>query len=495
LLAGELLLNSKSMAKVLLASSECAPYAKVGGLGDVIPALAGALMNLGQDVRIVMPKYGNMADGQWQAFDKPMIVNMGCGVEFAKLLLGNCNNVPIYFIEFNKYFGRGAVYGEFGGSYGDNWQRFAFFCRAAVDMCQFIGWSPDIIHCNDWPTGLIPALLSLRDRPAILGNCKSVFTIHNMAHHGYAPRELLRYSGLYDHYWHPFAMEACGSINVMKGALQFANKITTVSENYANEIKTPLHGHGLDDVLRYRAGDLVGICNGLDKKIWNPATDKFLPKNFSAKSMAGKAVCKKELRARANLEGDAAMPVFGVISRFFEQKGLDILCDILPDIMKSMAVQFTILGSGDGHLEWKFCELAKNFNGKISVKIGYDDSMAHLVESGSDFFVMPSRYEPCGLNQMYSMAYGTLPIAHATGGLIDTIENYDEETGSGTGFLFKDLTHSALYNTIGWACSTYYDRPNHLKKMRLSAMRRDFSWTRSAEKYAEIYAVAIGGGK
>jgi starch synthase len=413
--------------KILFATSECEPYAKVGGLGDVVQSLAVALKNLKNDVRIVLPKYGSIEKiSGCEIVGGPMIVNMGYGVEFSQLLRTERGGVPIYFIEFDRYFARNGIYGEWGGSYHDNWERFAFFCRAAIDMCPFLNWAPDIIHCNDWPTGLIPALLSLHNRPKILENTASIFTIHNMAHHGYAPRELLDFTGLYEHYWHPFAMEACGAVNAMKGALQFANMITTVSKTYAEEIKTAAHGCGLDDVLRYRSKDLVGICNGVDIETWNPATDKFLPKNFSEKSLVGKKICKQKLQQELHLFSENKIPIFGVISRFFHQKGLDILCDILPDVASNMCVQFAILGSGDGHLEWRFSELARKFPGKIAVRLGFDSALSHLIEAGSDFFVMPSRYEPCGLNQMYSMIYGTLPVVRATGGLIDTVENCDE---------------------------------------------------------------------
>jgi starch synthase len=357
-------------------------------------------------------------------------------------------------------------------------------------MCPFLDWSPHVIHCNDWPTGLIPSLLSLHNRPEILKHTKSVFTIHNMAHHGHAPKELLRFSGLYEHYWHPFAMEACGTVNVMKGALQFADKITTVSETYAEEIKTPTHGYGLDDVLRYRAENLIGICNGIDGEIWNPATDKFLPKNFNRRALAGKKICKRVLQNTIGLEERRNVPIFGVISRFFQQKGLDILCDILPQVLKNMVVQFAILGSGDFYLERKFMEMVPIFGGKLAVKIGFDTPMAHLIFGGSDLLVMPSRYEPCGLTQMQAMAYGTLPIVHATGGLRDTVENHNELTGTGTGFVFNDLTKLALHNTIGWACATYYDRHENFEKMQRSAMARDFSWEKSAIAYENVYEEA-----
>ncbi|MDR1890906.1 MAG: glycogen synthase GlgA [Puniceicoccales bacterium] len=480
--------------KILFASSECDPYIKVGGLGDVVPSLAAALKKMGHDVRIVLPKYGSINYvSELETVGGPMIVNMGYGIEFAQLLQTKQGDLPVYFIEFNRYFARNGVYGEFGQGYHDNWERFAFFCRAVIDVCPFLGWAPDLIHTNDWPTGIIPALLSLHTKPNILNNTKSIFTIHNMAHHGYAPRELVQFVGLYDHYWHPFAMEACGSVNVMKGALQFANKITTVSKTYAEEIKTAAHGHGLDDVLRYRTKDLVGICNGVNVDVWNPKIDKFLPENFSARSLDGKKICKQKLQRELGLSDNLNIPIFGVVSRFFHQKGLDILCNILPDVLKNMDVQFAILGSGDQHLEWRLGEIMSHFGGQISVRIGFDERLSHWIEAGSDFFVMPSRYEPCGLNQMYSMIYGTLPIVRATGGLIDTVDNYDESTGAGTGFIFNDLTDSALYNTLGWACATYYDRRENFEKLRQSAMKKDFSWSKSAKEYERIYLATING--
>ncbi|MDR0742385.1 MAG: glycogen synthase GlgA [Puniceicoccales bacterium] len=479
--------------KILFATSECSPYAKVGGLGDVIPSLAAALKQMGHDVRIVLPKYGSINYvSRCKVVEGPMIINMGYGTEFAQLLQTEHGNIPVYFIEFHRYFARHGIYGEFGNGYHDNWERFAFFCRAVIDMCPFLNWAPDIIHTNDWPTGIIPALLSLHTKPNILNGTKSIFTIHNMAHHGYASKDLLRFTGLYDHYWHPFAMEACGAVNVMKGALQFASKITTVSKTYAEEIKTAEYGYGLNDVLKYRARDLVGICNGVDTDVWNPAIDKFLPENFSARSLGGKKICKQHLQRELGLSNDLNIPIFGVVSRFFHQKGLDILCDILPDVLRNMNVQFAVLGSGEQHLEWRLQDITSRFGGQISAWVGFDERLSHLIEAGSDFFVMPSRYEPCGLNQMYSMIYGSLPIVHATGGLIDTVDNYDELTGTGTGFMFNDLTDSALYNTIGWACATYYDRPKDFGKLRQSAMKKDFSWTKSAKEYEKIYLATTG---
>lgn len=477
---------------ILIAASECEPFIKVGGLGDVVLSLAKALHSLGHDVRIVLPKYSTINFvSKCQTINGPLFVNMGYGLEFAQVLETKYCNIPIYFIEFNKYFYRDGIYGENGASYHDNWQRFAFFNRAVIDLCEHIHFSPDVIHANDWPTGLLPALMTINNIPSTVQKSSTVFTIHNMAHHGYAPKELLNFVGLPDHYFHPFAMEACGGINVLKGAIQFADKITTVSPTYAEEIKSSEQGYGLDDVLRYRAADLCGILNGIDLTTWDPETDKMIAKNFSKKAISGKAICKQSLQQELGLKIDNNIPVFGVISRFFEQKGLDVLCNILPDILRDMSVEFAILGSGDPALEQHFQWIAQSFPGQMSVYIGYNAVLSHRIEAGSDFFVMPSRYEPCGLNQIYSMRYGTLPIAHAVGGLADTIINYDENSKSGTGFLFHDLTSSALYNTIGWACSTFYNKKHDISLMQQQAMNKDFSWSKSAIEYENIYKAAI----
>ena len=473
--------------KILFVSSEVEPFSKVGGLGDVVSALSREMAKLGHEVKVLSPLYGSVKLGDDViVYDQPMIVNMGHGIEFCQLIEKKTDGVSFYFIKFDKYFSKIGVYGENGNGYDDNWKRFVFLSRSAIDFCEYLQWTPDVIHSHDWPTALVNVYAKTTSNKH-LGNVKTVYTIHNMAHHGASPREILKFADLPEHLFHPFALESLGFVNLMKGGLLFADKITTVSSSYANEIKTPEFGCGLDDILRYRAADLVGICNGIDVKMWDPATDQFIAKNFSIKSMAGKSVCKSKLQSELGLNIAANVPLYAVISRFYEQKGLDILCDILPQIMATMAVQFVILGAGEGDLEYKFSEMQKWFPGRVSTTIGYNNALSHKIEAGADFFVMPSRYEPCGLNQMYSSRYGTVPIVRATGGLKDTVENYNEAAATGTGFVFNDLTHSALYNTMGWSCATYYDRYEHIKKLQFSGMKKDFSWKKSAEKYSKIY--------
>jgi starch synthase len=308
-----------------------------------------------------------------------------------------------------------------------------------------------------------------------------------LEHQGYADRRVLDFARLPASEFRADSVESTGAVNMMKAGLYHATKLTTVSPTYADEIKTPAGGWGLDPVLRFRAGDLVGILNGIDTGAWNPATDKFIPAHYTAENLTGKAACKAALQAKLGLAIDPHIAVFGVVARFANQKGLDLLAEALPHIADRMHVQFAILGAGDPGLEHTFRWAGKQYPGKVGVYIGYDNELSHLIQAGSDFFVMPSRAEPCGLTQMYAMRYGTVPLARATGGLIDTIEQYVEGTPKGTGFLFNDATAPALYNTVGWACATFYDRPQEFARLRLNGMAQDFSWKTNASSYVQIY--------
>ncbi|MDR1255744.1 MAG: glycogen synthase GlgA [Puniceicoccales bacterium] len=476
--------------KILLASAEAAPFAKVGGLADVVSLLGRSLGVLGHEVRIILPLYAPIDRSNLTPYGQPMIVNMGYGVEFCRLWRGKNFGIEVFFIEFEKYFGRCGIYGESGEGYRDNWERFSFFSRAAIDSCDFTNWIPDVVHAHDWHSGLLPVMLR-EQRLYRLNGAASVFTIHNMAHHGYAPPELLSFIGLPQKLFHPFAMEAFGAINIMKGAILYADKITTVSRTYADEIKTRAHGCGLDGLLTYRAADLIGICNAVDGDIWSPKNDPMIGANFSHKNLAGKKKCKAALQEKMGLSTDGDILLIGVISRLVEQKGLDVVCDILPNLLNDLRIQFVLLGAGDPILEGRFMAHASNYAGRIAVKIGYDDTLAHMIEAGADCFLMPSRYEPCGLNQMYSMLYGTLPIVRGTGGLCDSVENYDEHTSSGSGFVFHQLDREALYNTIRWACSTYYERRQDFMAMQKYAMQKDFSMDKMANAYLKAYEYAI----
>jgi starch synthase len=465
-------------------SPEFSPFAKVGGLGDCVASLSNFIARLGHEVKVILPKYSfiSLPAGTIEHL-QPIIINMGYGTEYGKIWEFSEENLSIYFIEFDRYFNGDGIYN--GGDHGDNFERFAFLSRAAIDLCYHLEWIPDIFHCHDWTTGLLPVMLSTTERKRSLGQCGSVFTIHNLQHHGYAPRSVLNFLGIPDHVFRPDGVEAFGQVNMMKAGLYFASKLTTVSETYSREIQTPEFGFGLDPVLKFRASDLIGIRNGIDENIWSPETDSFLPANYSAKNMSGKAICKKKLQAHCNFTANGNVPLLGVISRLYEQKGLDIFANILPDLLQNLEIQVVLLGNGENDLELRFIEIAKKYHGQCFVHIGFQEALSHLIEAGADFFIMPSRFEPCGLNQMYSMRYGTLPIGRATGGLRDTIKNYSEKNG--TGFLFENLTDSALHGTIRRACDLHRCAPQTIARMRIRAMEQDFSWNTSARRYIDVY--------
>lgn len=480
--------------KILFVTPEVEPFVKVGGLADMAGALPPALAALGHDVRLVCPAYGSLRRGaDWEARAEPLGVEVGAETHWARtwqtVLPGGA--VPAYFIEHDGFFARAEVYSGPWGAHADNDLRFIFFSRAALTLCAQLDWIPDVIHCHDWTTGFVPVLLNttLRDTP--LGRAATVFTIHNLEHQGYADRRAVEFARVPASEFRPDSVESVGAVNLMKAGLYHATKLTTVSPTYAREIRTPAGGWGLDGVLNFRGADLVGILNGIDTTAWNPAADRHLPAGYTARDLAGKAACKAALQARLGLARDPHIAVFGVVSRFAAQKGLDLLAEALPHVLDRMHVQFALLGSGDPGLEQIFRWAAGHYPGRVGVSVGFDNSLAHLIQAGSDFFVMPSRAEPCGLTQMYAMRYGTPPVARATGGLIDTIGQFDEATSRGTGFLFNDATAPALYNTIGWACATYYDRPAALLALRRNGMARDFSWQPSAEKYLEVYRWAV----
>jgi starch synthase len=338
---------------------------------------------------------------------------------------------------------------------------------------------------------LVPVYLETVARLGRLRSSASLLTIHNVAHQGYADRSLLSWAGLPDWLFRPDKMEACGGVNVLKGGLYFANKLTTVSPSYAQEICETELGCGLQDVLQFRGGDLVGVLNGIDCELWNPATDPHIAAHYDSKCLDGKLICKDWLQRSCGLEIRPRAPLFGAVTRLHWQKGMDVLADALPWILNDMDLQFILLGAGEGQLEERFHALARTFPGRVSVHIGYDEALAHQIVAGCDFFLMPSRFEPCGLSQLYSLRYGTLPIVRSTGGLRDTVRHYDEKTGEGTGFFLNDLTPNALHGTVGWACHCYYNRPDHRKSMIRRAMAMNFSWEASADRYRDCYRWAL----
>ncbi len=482
--------------RILFVASECVPFAKTGGLADVVGALPRALAALGHEVRVVMPKYAAIdakAHGL-QPFHRPMGVWMGnrqewCAVDRAGLPGG----VPVYFVEFSHFFGREGLYHDRDfHDYDDNPRRFAFLSRAALQLCADLGWAPDVVHCHDWQTALAAAYLKVWHwNDPVLGQAASVLTIHNLAYQGVYHKSHYGYVGLQEANFVPEKLEDHGRVNFLKGGIVYADLANTVSPGYAYETRTPEGGFGLAPHINDKGADYLGILNGVDYGEWNPATDPLIPARYTPADLQGKLLCKHELQRRMGLEQRSDIPLVGVISRFAHQKGLDLLAQCVERTVGRMAVQFAVLGAGDRGLESLFGALPGAYPGQIGSHIGYDNGLAHLVEAGSDFFLMPSRYEPCGLNQIYSLKYGTLPIVRATGGLNDTVFQYNERTGDGTGFMFWQPTAGAVHDTVGWAVSTWFDRRPHIDMMRQAAMSRHFSWDDSAREYERAYRRAI----
>jgi starch synthase len=486
--------------KILVVASEVYPYAQVGGLADVVASLCSKLGTFGHDVRIVVPLYGSIDPQSYSLHPclSPMGVWMGDTQEWCSVLQTPASgNVTVYFIEHQLYFNREGLYHDNAmHDYDDNPRRFGFLSRAALQLCKDLDFKPDVVNSHDWQTALTPAYLKLwhwNDRH--LGGASSVLTIHNIAYQGSYPKSHLSYLGLG---WHNFTAEKFESydrINFLKGGIYYADCVTTVSPTFAREVTTPFGGFGLAPYLSARGTDFKGITNGIDYSIWNPDSDSLLPENYSVDSLHGKKECKAALQSSFDVHIDEKIALIGVVGRFVEQKGFELIAQSIERIVHDMVVQLIILGTGAQHFERYFGELPGRYKGKIGSYIGFDSRRAHMVQGGADFFLMPSLFEPCGLTQMYSQRYGTLPIVRATGGLDDTVEQYNETTGEGTGFKFSEATADALYYTIGWAISTYYDRPNHIEKMIRQAMTKDFSWQHQAREYETTYFQAIENKK
>jgi len=482
--------------KILMIASECVPFAKTGGLADVVGALPKALKKMGHDVAIVMPKYSSIDVDKYAM--KRCVDSMG-------VWMGNCEEwcsvwettiegyVPVYFIECDKFFARSGFYHDSElNDYIDNPLRFSFLSRAGIQLCKAINFKPDVVHSHDWQSATASAYMKIWhwDNP-FLGQAATVLTIHNVGYQGIYGKENYGYMGFGEQNYVPDIFEAHGEVNMLKGSIYYSDVVNTVSPTYAHEITQPGGGYGLAPYLSNKGDLFCGVLNGVDYEEWNPEIDNFIPANYSIKDMKGKSKCKAELQKAFSLEIDESIPVIGIVSRFAHQKGLDLLAEAIEPIINNMRVQFAILGSGDKDLEWYFGPLQGRFPGRVGSYIGYNNSLAHLVEAGSDMFLMPSVYEPCGLNQIYSLKYGTLPIVRATGGLDDTVEQYDEVSGDGTGFKFYNATASAIYYSVGWAVSTYYDRMHHFENMQKNAMQKHFSWDDSANEYVKLYNKAI----
>jgi len=476
--------------RILFITAECTPLAQTGGLGDAAAGLTKTLLKRGHDVRIVMPLYQHIDRTRHGiTFSRACCVHFGGGEEiWVGIFEGKLDGeVPIWFVDYGRYFDRPGIYsGE------EDCYRFGVLSKAALQICKDTGFQPHIAHVHDWMTAMAAVFLKTWDRVlSPLSHTASVLTIHNIGYQGKFGPSVLSFYGLGADYLTPDRFEDFGGINLLKAGIQYADAVTTVSPTYAKEIRGPIGGMGMAMYLNDRADHLFGILNGVDTTLWNPETDKYLPARYSRNDLSGKAECKRVLQERFGLTVDPKIPVFAIVSRFAPQKGFDLLRGALPQALRDMVMQVVVLGTGDPFTENFFRWLSGANPGKAGAHIGFSPEMAHLMEAGSDFFLMPSLYEPCGLNQMYSSLYGTLPIVRATGGLEDTVDNYNEETGRGTGFKFGEISDRALYYTIGWAVSTWFDRTHHYAAMQQQGMALDFTWDASARQYERVYDHAL----
>ena len=477
---------------IVFAASECVPFSKTGGLADVVGALPQALAALGHNVSVYLPNYRQTHLTGAKVLLPSVTIPFDDQYRFCSVLDGGKRSgVQFYFIDYPPFFDRDALYGTPAGDYPDNAERFSLYCRAVLESAKILG-VPEIFHCHDWQSALIPVLLrtSYADDPIFRGTA-TVFTIHNIGYQGLFPPDTLPLLMLP---WDLFTidkMEFWGKANFLKGALVFADHITTVSRKYSQEIQTAEFGFGLDGVLRERIGSVSGILNGVDYSEWSPENDKFIVRQYSSERLDDKRECKYDLLRQFGIENakNVDLPVLGIVSRFAAQKGFDLLAEIADDLAL-LPCTFTILGSGDKVYQDLFVKLSRQYPEKFALRVAYDNALAHKIEAGADMFLMPSRYEPSGLNQMYSLRYGTIPIVRATGGLDDTVEPWNPATGKGTGFKFGPYSGAVLLATIHEALTAFKDKAGW-RKLMLNGMKKDFSWTASAREYVKVYEKLI----
>jgi len=490
----------KTKLKILMVTPEAVPFAKTGGLADVAGSLCKALSNLGHQVKVILPKY-KMVD---ETIFNLQEVNINfseipLGDKKEKIKLKSCqlpdSDVEYLFIVNDKYYERDELYKDkaTGFDYVDNDERFILFAQGTLEVLKALNWQPDIIHGNDWQSALIPAYLkTLYAGDPFFRGTATVFTVHNIAYQGNFPKDSLGKIGVAKDLFYPTSpFEFWGNVNFLKIGISYADVLSTVSERYAVEIQSSSEfGYGLEGVLRTRNADLYGIVNGVDYEEWSPEKDQFIPSPYSLKNLSGKEKNKKALLEKCNLtEMKKNIPLIGIISRLADQKGFDILAEI-SDQLLSLDLKMVILGTGEEKYHEFFNQLAKKYPKKMSVNLRFDNPLAHLIEAGADMFLMPSKYEPCGLNQLYSLKYGTVPIVRETGGLADTIQDYNPDTGEGTGFVFKNYDSDELLEVIKRALRVYPDKEIWTKLVK-NGMQKDFSWQASAKKYEELYQKAL----
>jgi starch synthase len=480
--------------RVVLVASEVVPFAKTGGLADVTGALPVALARLGHQVSVIMPRYPTV-DRAVRSLEKvhdSLAIPMGSGTDFGAVWSARlARRSPVYFIEHASYFSRESLYTTADGDYPDNARRFAFFAKAALETCRALNLQPDIVHCHDWQAALIPAYLQTTLRhEAAFASVSSLLTIHNMAYQGLFPPEVLEFLQLPPQTYSPDGLEFYGRVNYLKAGIVYAELINTVSRRYSEEIQTAEFGSGLDGILRHRGPEVYGILNGIDDREWNPASDRWIAARYTSTNLAGKQMCKRDLLDAFGLSpGWMDAPIIGMISRLVDQKGFDLIESVIHRML-ALDLGLVVLGTGEAHYEDLLRQIQERYAGKMGVTIGFDNVLAHKIEAGSDIFLMPSRFEPCGLNQMYSLRYGTIPVVRATGGLDDTIESYDPASGHGNGFKFAAYDPEALLATLQHALTLYRDRVAW-ERLMLRGMQADFSWAKSAQAYTDLYVKAL----
>lgn len=479
--------------RVLFATSEISPFSRAGGLADVSQALPKALARMGHDVFIVTPKYRQARNVKPSI--KPLDRHLEVPISFMKksaqiFQAGLEDQVTVYLIGQDELYDRGGLYGNEYGDYQDNAERFIFFSRAVLELCLTLDLKPDVIHCNDWQTGLIPVYLKTlyADSPS-LQSTATLFTIHNLGYQGLFWHYDLHLTGLGWELFTPRALEFFGKLNLMKGGIVFADILNTVSPSYREEILTPANGFGLEGVLKNRENNLYAVLNGVDSQVWNPANDPLLPAHYTSSTLENKKICKTHLQELFQLKKRGDLPIIAVISRLLDRKGLDLVSQVFPRLME-LDVQLILMGQGvDQYQSWA-TEMVEKYPGFIGLEIGYNEPLAHQIQAGADILLMPSRYEPCGLDQLYALKYGTIPIVRAVGGLEDTVEDYDPQKDQGTGFKFREYEGEKLFQTVQRALSVYRDKVRW-KGLIQRAMSRDFSWENSAVQYESLYLKAI----
>ena len=478
--------------KIVITASECVPFIKTGGLADVAGALAKILKKEGHQVVVFLPNYRKVDAKAYalKTVHKNLQIPVGDRIEKADIKVSTkLEGIPVYFIDHPGYFDREELYRTANGDYEDNGERFIFFSRAVLEGLKAIDFQPDIIHAHDWQVGMVPTYLKTNYKyDAFYAKTATVFTIHNLAYQGSYPRDLMYTAGISFEEFTPEKLEFYGSLCILKGGIVFSDIVTTVSKKYAKEILTEEFGRGLDGVLQTRQSDLYGIINGIDYDEWNPKTDKYLAVNYDLKTIEKKEEGKKLFLDSCKLPYNSKTPVIGIVSRLDPQKGFDILGEAMEELMK-LNLQFVLLGKGDANLQELFADIGRKYPKKTSININFDNKIAHHIYAGCDMFLMPSYFEPCGLGQLISLKYGTVPIVHETGGLADTIKEFNPATGKGNGISFKDYDAASLLQAIKRALALYQKKTDWTKVVT-NDLKCDYSWEKVIPEYIDLYEKA-----